>query len=361
VSGRPEREGRAARRGGPRTPGGDGAGPSAEAGPGFLLDLLAGKARAQAVSTAAALGLADRLAGGAKSAGELARELGCDQAALGTLLRFLVGVGVVESTQAGAFALTEAGAELRSDRLGALAAFLGSPEQWDPWSRLRDAVRDGGPTPFERVHGAALYDYLARDEPAARRYDRAIDAFTRHEAERLSAAFDFGAAQTVVDVGGGRGSLLLELLRRWPHLRGVLVDLPHVVERAAPRLAAEFAGRFEAVGEDFFASLPRGADVYLLKHVLHNWDDERAGALLARCAAAVRERGSVLVIDAVLMPDGRADVASMLDLEMLVLTGGRERRKPELRRLLHRAGLALDRIEPLTPMGWLFVASRRLA
>ena len=325
----------------------------------YLMFVLGGKGRAAAVSTAAAWRLADRLANGPRTAESLAPEIGCSPAALTSVLRVCAGLGFFEAVSAdGAFVVTERGRALRSDTLGPMAEFVGAPEQWDPWARLRD-VKNGGETAFTLANGAPLYEWMARHDGAAARYDAAIDAFTRHEARALCAALDFAKSRRVVDVGGGRGSLLAAVLEANPHLRGVLFDVPHVAERSRAALAARFGARVDAVGGDFFASVPAG-DVVLLKHVLHNWNDERAVAILRACAAAIGDAadGRVLVIESVLSPDQRADMAAMLDLEMRVLLDARVRRKPELRRLIGDAGLALERFEPLGAGTWLCVVSR---
>src|SRR5690606_30959553 len=142
----------------------------------------------------------------------------------------------------------------------------------------------------------------------------------------------------------------------WPSLHGVLFDLPAVVQRNGPALRVRFGDRLECVGGSFHDGLPRGGDVYVLKHVLHNWSDAEAVLLLDRCRDAMAPGGAVLAIEGILLPGNRPDTTHLLDLEMLVLTGGRERRKPELRRLFSRAGLSLERVVPLTPMGHLLVA-----
>jgi hypothetical protein len=323
-----------------------------------LFEILGGKVRVQAVSTAAALGLADALAGGPRSTASLAAELGCREDVLVPLLRIVAGIGFFASPESGVYALTERGHVLRREQFGTLAAFVGSVEQWDPWARLRDAAR-GGSIAFERAFGRGLYEHLAHDPAAAEQYDLAIDAFTRSEAEALCAAFDFTGVREVIDIGGGQGTLLLEVLRRNPAMRGVLFDLPHVTAHAQRRLEAELGNRVRMQSGDFLTAIPADADVQLLKHVLHNWDDEHAAALLAQCAAALPVGGRLLVIETILMPDDRVDLASMLDLEMMVLLGGRERRKPELRRLLHAAGLNLQRMCSLVSSSWLAVATKR--
>lgn len=323
----------------------------------FLLEILAGKNRAQTVSTAAALGIADHLADRPRSASELALEIDCDADALARLLHMLTSLGFCEGENGQAYSLTEHGKMLKQNALGPLAAFVGAPEQWDPWSRLREAMQPDSDTAFRQTLGTDLYAFLANNPEAARRYDRAVDAFTRPEATALTERFDFSDAQTIIDVGGGTGSLLVMLLEKWPHVNGVLFDLPHVVARAKHRFGEDLRERIRCVEGNFLEEVPTGADTYLLKHVLHNWDDDQATALLGRCSRAMGTGGRVLVIESMLSPDNRPDAARMLDLEMLVLTGGRERRKPELRKLFHAAGLKLNQIEPLTESSWLLVGS----
>lgn len=319
-----------------------------------LLELLSGKVRAQAVCTAARIGLVEALVEGPRSAVQLAEALKLDAGALEGLLRFLVGLRLLHTPSPELYALTPLGRRLGRDELGPLAAFLGAPDQWDPWSRLAEGLQ-GGASPFERTFGVDLYAYLAQHPEAAKRYDAAIDVFTQVEAEALSRAYDFTDAKTVLDVGGGRGALLAALLERWPHLEGTLFDLPHVVEAAAGSLAQRFGERVHTVGGNFREALPSGSDHVLIKYVLHNWPDEVCTRLLELARAAVAPGGHILVIEAVAAPDGRLDTAAHLDLEMRVLTGGHERRKPELRRLFQSASLTTVRFEPLTETAWLAV------
>ncbi len=326
---------------------------------GRLLEILAGKCRAQAVSTAAALGLADRLAAGPRTATALAAELDCDAVALGRLLAVLADLGVCEESPASGFTLTPLGQQLRGDALGPLAAFLGAPEQWDPWSRLRDALRTGGGIAFERTFGKPLYAFLAADDDAARRYDAAIDAFTRHEMAALRPHIDLAGLGTLVDVGGGRGTLLCALLDQWPGLRGVLFDLPHVIARSGPHCASRHGPRIDAVAGSFLERVPAGGDAYLLQRVLHNWDDDDARTILQHCAAALAPGGRVLVIEGLLAPGAAVSATRCLDLDMLVLTNGRQRRKPEFRRLFREAGLTLERTVRLTSSSYLLVGSPR--
>ncbi|MCK5942040.1 MAG: hypothetical protein KAI24_08740 [Planctomycetes bacterium] len=319
----------------------------------WLLHELGGKHRAQVLSTLAAIGLPDRLRQrGAATIAELGDATGCELADLESLVRAAAGLGCLREGPLGTFALTPRGEQLCTDRLGDFAAFLGSRAQWDPWSRLRDAMRDPARRPaLEHALGSDLYAFLAREPQAAAEYDRAIDAFTRHEARLLSGRLDLAGARLLVDVGGGRGTLLRALLAEADGARGVLFDLPHVVDAARAGLPDDI----DAVAGDFLEAVPGDGDVYLVRHVLHNWPDDRALRILQNCRDARAASGRIVVIDAVLAPDNRPDLARMLDLEMRVLCGGRERRKPELRRLIHDAGLRVERVEELSPASWLFV------
>jgi hypothetical protein len=324
----------------------------------YLLDILSGKYRAQALSTLAALGIPDMLAEAECGAEQLAERLGGESDGLKRLLDFTVGMGFLVCGQNGKYGLGQLGKQLQTGALGRLAAFMGSPEQWSPWSNLRQSLRSkDGRSPFELTFGEDLYSYLSHAPESAQEYDLAIDAFTQLEARALCGAFDFTGKQCLVDVGGGRGMLLREVLGQHPELAGVLVDRPDVVERAGASLPAELMQRIALHGGDFFNALPQGHDLYCIKHVLHNWDDERAANLLKACAEAMQPGGHVLVIESILTPDHRLDLARVMDFEMSVLTKGRARRKPEFRALFRRAGLKLESVQAIGS-SWLLVGSR---
>ncbi|HEX4352881.1 MAG TPA: methyltransferase [Polyangiales bacterium] len=323
-----------------------------------LLELLSGKWVTAAISAAAELGLADVLAAGPMELSELARKLECDSSALLRLLRVLGGEGLVEIDPQGRCSITEVGAQLRQDKLRDLARFVGSPFVWSPWASLPSALRSDV-SAFEAIHGASLFDYLDSHPTEAHLYHSAVDAFTRREAHALIDAFDFSQVGTIVDVGGGLGTLLSELAERWPTMRCILFDRPAVVEQARASFAnTPLAHRIEAIGGDFFTSVPSGADAYVVKHVVHNWGDDQAIEVLQRCASALRPGGHVLIVESILLPGHRRDGTPLLDLEMLVLCGaGRERSKPEFRTLLRRAGLKLVSTRDLAGMARLLVAA----
>lgn len=323
-----------------------------------VFELLAGKWVVSAMCTAVSLGFIDALERGPATAAELARDVDGHADAVIRLLDVLVSEGLLVSDADDRYALTSLGQVLTASRLGPLARFVGSASQWAPWADLTHSVRTGRAA-FEHTHGQKLFAYLADRPNEARLYDDAVDAFTRHEARALAEAYDFGQVRRVVDVGGGRGTLLVELLRRWPQLRGQLVDLDNVVTAARSRLAAEFGERCDVVAADFRHAVPPGADVYVIKRVLHNWDDAQALRILDTCARAMERNGRLLIAEGILLPPQHRDVTRLLDLEMLVLTdGGRERRKPEFRALLRDAGLRLVETRPLAGTTKLMIAAR---
>ena len=326
-----------------------------------VLRLLGGKMISQAISTAAELGVVDTLARDTMTVPELADRLGCHPRMLSRLMAVLVGEGLFDEDVDGRLTPTALGRELSDERLGPLAAFMGSPGQWAPWSALRQTIRSGG-SAFEMTHGASLYQWLEANPEAARQYDRSVDRFTTDQARALAEDYNFGGIDHVVDVGGGRGTMLLEILRRWPHLQGTLFDVPHVIEAARPRFESRsLADRCRFIGGDFFGAIPAGADAYLIKHILHNWDDHDALRILKSCRAAMTTDCRLLVVEGVMPPGPQNSTSRMMDLEMMVLFGrGRERSKLEFKGLFTEAGFRLDKYTaPLGHFARLLTATPR--
>jgi hypothetical protein len=290
----------------------------------------------QAIHVAAALGIADLLRDGPRDSDALARETATHAPSLHRVLRALASVGVLHEGDDGRFALTAIGDCLRSDAaepVGAWAAFVGRPYHWQAWGALLHGVRTGE-SPFHSVHGTDTWDYRAAHPEESAIFDAAMTDIMRRANAHLLAAYDFGRFGTVVDVGGGRGAFLGAVLETNPQMRGILFDQPHVVEGAV------VGERCEVVGGSFFEALPEGADAYMLKAVLHDWEDDDALRILARCREATPAHGALLVVERDLgAPNENAD-AKLSDLNMLVGVGGRERTRDEFARLFADGGFA---------------------
>jgi O-methyltransferase domain/Dimerisation domain len=309
-----------------------------------LLRITASAWMAQAVSVAARLRLADLVADGARTAEDLASETGSHSSSLRRLLRALTGLGLFIGDEQSRFRLGPLGTALRSDVHGSvrgLCAMRGEPWFWDAWSGLLHSVKTGE-TGFRHLHGTDFFSFLDQHPEAAATFNAGMSSLSDTETEAVVATYDFGRATTVVDVGGGEGALLAAILRAFPHVRGVLLDLPDTVAGAPALLeAAGVADRCEVVAGSCFEEVPGGADLYLMKSVIHDWDDERAVAILHKCRQAMRDDARLLVIERVIPPDNALSFANLMDLNMLVLVGGRERSEAEYRELYARAGLQL--------------------
>jgi hypothetical protein len=314
-----------------------------------LIQLTAAPWLSQCITVAANLRIADLLVGSARSVEDLARETATHAPTLYRVLRALAGAGIFAEDDRGCFALTPLAEPLRSDVPGsvrAICALRGEPWVVRAWGELMYCVRTGE-TVFGHLYGTDFFSYLQRDPETGTLFDESMSAYSRIEANQLQADYDFSGAHTIVDVGGGRGTLLAAILKGVPSARGVLFDLPNVAGHASEAGADSALGeRFEAVAGDFFAGVPAGGDVYIVKHVLRDWDDEQAVAILTQCRRAMTPDGRVLVIERIIPPGNGPALGKLTDLNMLVLLGGRERTEAELRSLYERAGLRLTRVIP---------------
>lgn len=324
--------------------------------PAFLLRQLAFVMRAsRALYAAAQLGVADSLARGPMTSAELAAAAGTDAPTLRRLLRALVAHGIFEEEAPDRFRLNPAGDLLRRDVPGSQRAavlFTAGDVRWQLWSDVLECVRTGQAA-VERAFGKNIFERHAENAEESTLFDQAMAAGSAALSPPLIAAYNFTAFQCIADVGGGTGRLLADILSASPNVSGMLFDLPNVLT-AAPSLlqASGVAGRCKVVAGSFFEGVPAGADAYLLKHVLHDWDDARATAILANCRRAMDRTATLLIVERV-MPEkaerGQAVEAYLLDLEMLVNTpGGRERTEAEFRALLTPAGFTVARVVPTT-------------
>lgn len=314
-----------------------------------MLQLASGYFVSQSLHAAARLGIADLLADGPLATAELAARTGTHEPSLYRLLRALAAVGVFQETDARTFTLTPLAELLRSGVPGSMRGavqMLGDPEHYRAWGELEHSVRTGGPA-FDHAFGMGVFEYFQAHPEAAATFDQAMTDLT--DAEGIAAAYPFPQSGTVVDVAGGHGSLLAAILRANPGLQGVLFDLPHVIERAREQglLAEDLAGRHRFEAGSFFEGVPTGADFYVMKHIIHDWDDEHCLRILAHCRAALRPEGRLLVIDTVIPPGNDPHPGKFMDLNMLVMThGGRERTEEEFRSLFERVGFRLAQIVP---------------
>lgn len=317
---------------------------------GQLTRMITGYWVSQAVYAAAELGLADLLKDGPKPVESLANATGTKPDPLFRLLRALASVGVFAEGPCRTFALTSTAQLLRSDVSGSqrsLARMAGG-QQFAAWSEILHSLRTGE-TAYQKVHGRPVFDALADDPENARIFDEAMTGIHGRETGAVLDVYDFAGIGTLVDVGGGNGGNLIATLERHPQMRGILFDLPHVVERARPRVeAAGLSSRCQLVGGSFFESVPPGGDAYLMRHIIHDWYDEQSLTILRNCHKALPVGGKLLVIESVIPPGNDPFPGKFLDLTMLMIPGGKERTAEEYRILYEQAGFGLLRIVPTT-------------
>jgi O-methyltransferase domain/Dimerisation domain len=328
-----------------------------------LRDRIMGFRTTQMIHVAARLGLADHLAAGPCPVDALAAAIGAEPQALHRLLRALASLGIFAEDAAGDFSLTPQAQLLRSDVQGSLrdiALLYGEDWLWQAYGNMMHSVRTGAPA-FVKTHGQPFYGYLHEHPRAAARFNAAMTGFSSQETAAILEACDFAEVRSVVDIGGGHGALLAALLRAHPHLNGILFDLPSVVAGAGQVLGeAGIAERARCLAGDFFDEAPAGADLYVMKSVLHNWDDADAQRILMTCGAAMRPDARLLVIERV-VPQGNAPAeAKLFDINMLVVAGGLERTEPEYRRLLQESGLVLERVAATRSPLSVIVAAKRI-
>ena len=309
-----------------------------------LLDLLQGYRATCIVVTAIELGVLEPLRAGPASASELGDKLGAHLPSLQRFLRALEVVGLVEQVANGV-ALTSMGRLLIDPDAGLHdRAVLTEAEYLPAWLDLRHSVMTGEPA-FPAVFGMSVWEHRRANPELGARFDRAMADLHARARRSVLGAYDFSGSRLVVDVGGGRGALMAEILKQYPQARGVVFDQPHVVEGARPLLAdAGVLDRCRIEGGSFLDSVPADGDVYILQYILHDWDQASCETILRNCRAAMRASSVLLVVENILPEGARpADFVTMLDLHMMVMLGGRERTRSEYRSLLQAAGLGLER------------------
>jgi len=298
---------------------------------------------------AISLNVADHLGAGPKDVAELARLTGTNEDALFRILRLLSSVGIFAEAGPRRFA-QNASSELLKNVPGSLrgiAAFLPDPLHFKVYSSLLESVRTGK-TAADTALGMPIFEYLAKNPDYSRVFNEAMTAFSAPVVGAALEAYDFSGINLLVDVAGGHGEVLMSILKKHPDMRGVLTDVGHVIEGAKPRLqTAGLADRCQAVPCDFFAAVPEGGDAYIMKHIIHDWDDARATTILKNIAKAMgAKRGKVILLESVIAAGPEPDLGKFIDIEMLALPGGKERSEDEFRALFAGAGFELTRIVP---------------
>ena len=312
----------------------------------ILVQLTSGYWVSQAIYVVAKLGIADLLKEGSKSGEELAKATRTDAQSLSRVMRALTSVGVFIEIDGGRFGLTPLAGLLQTgvpDSMCAWAIMLGE-ESYRAWGELLYSVKTGEPA-FDHVYKMRRFEYLGQHPEAADVFNTAMMALFGRVHSAVVKAYPFSGFTKVVDVGGGNGFLLTLILRANPHVTGVLFETPAVVQDAKKNIeAAGLAARCETVAGDFLESIREGGDAYLLAHVIQSFDDDRSITLLRNCRRAMEKDGKLLLVEPVISPGNAPSFAKLLDLHMLVVTGGRQRTEAEYRTLFGSAGLRLTNV-----------------
>ena len=314
-----------------------------------LTEMIMAYRLSQLIYVAARLGIADLLADGPKRSEELAALTGVHPHALYRVLRGLASNGIFTETEDRSFALTPLAAPLQrgvSGSVRALALMQTEESRWRAWGELRYSVQTGK-SAFEHIYGMSNWDYFVKHPDVFEQFSEGMAELTRDTIPAIVTAYDFAGRARIVDVGAGRGELMAAILARYPELRGVIVELPSLIEDARKVLeTAGVAARCEFVAGDYWASVPRGGDVYVLKSIIHGMDDEKAVRLLQNCRESMADDGRLLVIQVVVPPGNAPARIKMSDLLHLVSGGGQERTEAEYRALFDAAGFELVGIYP---------------
>jgi hypothetical protein len=312
---------------------------------------LMGYRVSQMLIVAAKFGIADALVEGPRTAEDLARASGAHAGSLYRLLRALASLGIFRELDHRRFELTPLAQLLRADAPESIyhaAVTLGEPWWWEAWGNAVEAVRTGR-SAFEHIHGQGLFEFLSERPDIAARFNSHMVVMTDVEAVAVVAQCDFGRSSRVVDVGGGHGALLQTALTAHPHVHGILYDLPATVAGASHRF--EQAGcldRCSLIGGNFFDWVPVGADTYVLKNIIHDWDGEHAQRILRNVRRAIREDGRLLVIESILAEGNEPSPGKIVDMTMLVIVGGAERTEAEYRNLLRDCRFDVTKIMTTT-------------
>jgi O-methyltransferase domain/Dimerisation domain len=309
-----------------------------------LRGLIAGYQVSQAIAAAVALGVPEQLALAPRTAKDLAVRLHVDVNALHRLLRALTAADALHASKDGSYVLSEMGQDLLESAprtLAHRARLICSPFIWRSWAGFADSIVSGA-SAFESAHGTDCWDYLRENPTDAAVFNAAMSADSRWMADSIAGAYDFSGFAEIVDVGGGEGTLLAAILQANPLVRGTLFEQSDIAQIAATHFdKLGLSSRCSVVSGNFFVSVPNGADAYLLKWILHDWPDAAAIRILEKCREALAPNGRIVIVEHAIDDNNPALAPSLMDLTMMVVTGGRERTRKEFEDLLAQAGCRL--------------------
>jgi hypothetical protein len=317
-----------------------------------LMQLSTGMIVASALQPIARLKIADLLSDGPHHVAQLAAETGTNEDALYRVMRLLASVGVFTELPGKAFAITPVSQFLRSDLPGSMrdmVLWITNPFHFDVHAEMEYSLRTGCPA-VEEVFGKPAFDAIFDDPDVAYDFNMAMTCFSRRIAPAVLEAYDFSGIDTLMDVAGGHGAILCEILARYPKMKGILFDIPDVIEEANCHICSlKMEDRCQTVVGDFFEGIPAGADAYYMQHILHDWNDERCLKILANCRSALEgsANGRLLVVDSVVPETPEPHPSKWLDIEMMLMPGGRERTHPEWEALFASGGFRIARIVPM--------------
>jgi hypothetical protein len=306
--------------------------------------LVSGYWYTQTIYVAAKLGIAEFLKDGPRPVQELAEATETNSRALRRLLRALASIGIFAEDQ-GRFRLTPLAECLLDPSTKAMATMRGE-FQYRAWGELLYSIQTGE-SAFEKQHGKPIFDYFSENPETGKIFDQAMTGVHGRETDAMLEAYEFTGIKTLADIGGGNGSVICAILKKYPAMKCVLYDLPAVVERARANIrAAGLDGRCQVVAGNFFETVPAGANAYLMRHIIHDWDDDKSLTILRNCRNAMGQGDKLLVIEGVVPPSNEPSISKFFDLAMMVLPGGMERMEVEYRQLFGAAGFRLTRIVP---------------
>jgi len=314
-----------------------------------MLQIISGFWISRAVYVIAKLGIPDLLKSGPKTAEELAAATQTHAPSLFRILRALASVGVLTSAEGGRFAQTAVSETLVTDAPGSLRWFAVSElgqEHYPAWGNLMHSVKTGE-IAFDNFFGVDIWKYFQQNPEDAAVFNDSMSSVTAAANEAITSLYDFSQFGTIVDVGGGHGGLITSILKKNPEVKGTLFDAAEVIEGARPKIeAAGLADRLETVSGDFFKTVPAGGDAYIMKWIIHDWDDEKSNTILRNIRSRMRANGRLILVDSVVPETDEPHFSKFIDMNMLVMTGGKERTEREFDQLLSAAGFKLLRVIP---------------